>query len=118
VIKSDVTSAWPIRLSAPATMVITDTQNQKTPLKAAPPNPGQSSSVPPPPPTYSAIPPKSEQAFYNHVRAPRQEPAGKRFCKAFGIAVLIWLLVAVIRSIIALSEGHHGRHGRWVSARF
>jgi hypothetical protein len=97
-------------------MLVSDTPNQQTPLKAGPPNPGQSSSVPPPPPTYSAVPPESDQAFYNHVRAPRPEPAGKRFCRAFGIAVLIWLLAgAVIRSIVAVSEGHHGR---WVSTHF
>ena len=92
----------------------------ESPSKLNPPAPAQAApqpEEPPPPPAYPGheasssrleAGPSETQPIYIPMYIKRGEPAGKRFCGAFSVAVLIYILLAALTgSITSLGRGTH-----------
>lgn len=109
-------------------MILPDgTPASKTSVKAdqaAPVDETQRLNVNLPPPAYTDIPqaqpdmaspsaPIYHQPFYT----PRRESAGRRFFRAFVVALLVWFVLGMlIRSIVDLAHSGRRTRGPWVSA--
>ncbi|KIY70014.1 hypothetical protein CYLTODRAFT_488491 [Cylindrobasidium torrendii FP15055 ss-10] len=65
--------------------------------------PFAAASAPPPPP------PPTTVAF--GAGSPPRQSAGRRFFEAFGVALLIWILVVTFTRSLELNIGHHGISG-------